>query len=565
MMVGALLTKCDCNACDAYLPTITQITLTKQFNATNKLSYINYTLPGVCGPVETRVTTFSSDFECQYQNSREYSTRGPLPIDPNFLAWSPPILPPSCENNFIVTVVNSETQASVSWTNPNRGTIQTTTGGYHRPGTNTILVTGGIPIRRYVYQLDLNTGPEGLNNEPSFVYQTIEEPTNCCVSTNKIFPSVTGGNSTLRSISSADFDMDEYSVLYFRYVGLIDQTCYGMTITFANNAANNSKTWTATVNNGFLTFNSSAGDVAGPYSGPLSDVAASIASNTSWFSGVSLNPYIAFLPASFTTFANTSDLPNWTSPPFQRSVNGTTMGIPLAFANAEPAPSTYDCGIYTSYNKPFFGTDYSSVVGTFSFDESTKRFNTYLSRARYPKKTSFVPNNTNRGLYYTDEYDYWLSFPEGATTWKFDDNAPSIHTNSYSVPGLSGLNESFEITFRNCYINGSPNIPEYGDQLCDNGENNGPSSDCPSTDYWSDIIYERMPPGFAVPGILNCEGNYISPFPCTCQDIDPGWVGPCPGTDICICGFGRGTTGIFPATSTISTQTLNGSWILDGL
>lgn len=551
MMVGALLTKCDCDACDALLPIYDgPSTLLKQFTATNTLSYINYTEPGVVGPIATRITTFDNYFQCTNNPSMQYGITGPLSLSSDFSAWNPSP-PPGCENFFITTGIHSTTQASVSWISSGSQTIQITTGGYNRPNTNTILVTGGIPIKRYVYQYDIDSSPTGSNNQPSFSYDVIEEPITCCSSINKTFPSVTGGSSVNRVVSSSNFNVSQYGTIYLRYPGLINSTCYGMVITFSDNAANNSKTWTANVSNGFLTLRSSAGDVAGPYSGVLNGVASELASNSGWFSAVTLNPFLSYVPGQNKTVADTSDLPNWTSPPFQRSVNGTTMGIPLAFANAQPAPSTYDCGFYTAWGAEFFATKYSSVVGTFSYDEDFKAYNNYLQEPRYPKKSSFVNNNANRGLYYTNEYDRWLREAEGVT-WSRTEGS-STHTRSYSVKGLTSLVETFNINFLGCYIVGGD---PYGDAECDFGALVGPESLCPSNSYWTNVLYDRFLGDLADPGVLDCNGDYIPPLPCECPP------GPCPGTDWCRCGDGSGITGTYPDSSATSTQTISGSWQL---
>lgn len=554
MMVGALLTKCDCDACDAFLPVYSgPTTLLKEFTGTNRLSYINYTTPGVTGPIPTRITTFDSSFECTNNPSMTYGITGPLSLFSNFSAWSPTI-PPGCQEYFITTGVHSTTQASVSWSQVGLPTIGITMGGYNRPFTNTILVTGGIPIKRYIYQYNLSSSPSGSNNQPAFSYDIIAEPITCCSSINKTFPSVTGGSSTIRSISTSNFNTSQYGTIYLRFPGLLNATCYGMTITFANNPTNNAKTWTANVNNGFLTFTSSAGDVAGPYNGTLNDVASNIASNSTWFSGVSLNPYLALEPSTTKTFATTDDLPNWTSPPFQRSVNGTTMGIPLAFANYNSAPSTYDCGFYTQSGLPFFGTNYSRIVGTFSYDETVKGFSDYLKEPRYAKKSSFIANNPNRGLYYTNEYDSWLQLAEG-TNWSRTKGS-STHTQNYNVKGLTCLTETFNLNFLDCYVTSSPPNPKYGNEACDFGDLNGPEKLCPSNAYWTNVIYDRFAGDLADPGVSDCSGNYISPLPCVCPP------GPCPGTNWCRCGNGSGSTSAYPDTIATSIQTLSGSWQL---
>jgi hypothetical protein len=563
MMVGALLTKCGCEVCATSLPELPPeyTELVKGFCGTTDLYYQNEDGLSNTGPVPIKLAIVGGNgFRCTNDFIINYGSTGPFPLDPNFLNWSPTTL--GVEDYLLIYGIYSKTQGSVTWNLVNE-TIQSTTGGYARPSTATILVTGGIPIKRNVYQFNLSgSGPTGANNEPDFYYEDFSEPVDCCCGCTidplcapcpiKTYASVTGGTFFVsRTITSGKFDQTEYGTLYLRYPGKINSTYYAFTINLADNPTNNAKTWQATVSSGSVTLQSSSGDIAGPYSGTLTSIISNLATHTSWFSSVVLNNNFKMNGAGTATVAEGTDLPNWTSSPIQRGVNGTSISIPIVFSGYDPAPSTYDCGFYSLSGNPYFATNFASVVGTFLYIEDAASYLSYLALNRNPKKNSFIENNEFRGLYYTNEYDSWLQAAEG-TTWSTESGS-SVHTRSYTVPGLTSISEEYTLLFNECYKTGEPPDPEYGDALCDNSDTNGPALDCPSNETWLNVYGYVLTPAFI--GIFDCDGNNECPCP-------PPGPGPAPQTDCCVCGVGATSSSQFITKTPQATQTLSGYWYL---
>lgn len=566
MMVGALLTKCGCEVCTSSIPELPEsfTKLVKGFTATTQFLYENKDGLGNTGPVPTKIVFIAGNgWRCHNNPIMEYGATGPFKWDPTFLNWNPPITS-GIDDYFLIYGIYSNTQGSVSW-NIGASSLESTTGGYARTGTNTILVTGGIPIKRYVYQFNLRpAGATGTNNEPEFRYETFEEPRDCCCGCTVdplcsscptiTYGSVTGGAFVNRTITSGKFNASEYGTLYLKYPGLINGTYNAFTINLANNPTNNAKTWQAIVFGGNVTLQSSVGDVAGPYSGSLTSIISNLSTHTTWFSSVTLNSN--FTLSGATTTAQGTDLPNWTSLPVQRGVNGTSISVPIVFAGYPSAPSTYQCGFYSVSGNPFFATNFSSYVGTFSYDENVNGYQAYLESVRYPKKSSFVTNNEFRGFYYTDEYDSWLQTSAAdlaGSSWSISSGS-STHTTSYTIPGLTSYSEEYTLKFNECYEVGDPPDPEFGDQLCDNTDTNGPALDCPSDSAWFGAYnYFTSLPGSL--GLINCDGGN------ECECLPPG-PGPAPQTDCCVCGSGTTSESQFLTETKTMTQTLSGSWYL---
>lgn len=556
MMVGAVLTQCDCGACLSNLPAYPASTLIKGISASNDMTYINYegNAPGTTvGPIMIRQLIFGTGFEpCYNQIGKEFGLTGPLQVS-DFNQWNPVgngvpfnLNPPY----FVTTGIHSRTEASVRW-QKGAETVQSTTGGYSRPNSSIILVSTGIPIKRNVYDFTLVSGPTGFNNKPDFSTDTYTDFIACCSTSTNTYASVTGGTENInRNISSSDFNQTTYGTIKLKYAGLTDDICYGFTINFANNPANNSKIWIASVSNGSITLTSSTGDVAGPYSGTLNSVASSLQTHTTWFSSVALNSNLVY--SSGNTNALVSDMPNWTSPPFQRGVNGTSMSIPLVFSGAFSNPSTYSSGFYLSDDTPFFSNSFNGI-GT------ENEFKTYLEQPRYAKKSSFInTKNSTQGLYYIDEYDSWLRESEG-TKWNISSGV-STHTFNISVSGLSFSNETYNMTYKsNCYTvsGGGGNVtydPDGGDFECDNGNINGPDPFCPSNQEWlalsdgGDLMTTPLEAG-----ISDCTGALVDP-PCGGGISSSG--------SRCICGEGSINPSSWGSRTATATQKLTGTWRL---
>lgn len=565
MMVGALLTKCGCEICTSNLPTLptSLYKLTKGFTGSLDYLYNNYSDGfSITGPVPIDVAIVGGNgFRCVNDFITQYSSTGPFPLDPTFLNWGPDTF--EIENYLLIYGIYSKTQGSVSWSMVDTS-LESITGGYAREGTNSVLITGGIPLNRYVYEYNLiGSGPTGRNNEPDFRYEQFEEPVDCCCGgTGELdpacplinFASVTGGITFVdRTITTSKFNSTEYGTLFLKYPGRAATTYYAFTINLADNATNNSKSWQAIISSGNVTLQSSAGDVAGPYSGTLTSIINNLSTHSTWFSSVVLNSNFIFDGAE--TRALGTDLPNWSSPPIQRGVNGTDIKVPILFAGYNVAPSTYPCGFYSFSGNPYFANNFSSVVGTFSYTDDISGYLLYLQDKRYAKKNTFIENNEFRGLYYTDEYDSWLQAGEG-NTWSRT-SGPSVNTRSYIISGLTQLSAEFSLSFNECYYTSTPPVPEFGGFSCDSGELNGPTGNCPSNDAWL-LVYDYVQfPAFI--GINDCFGNSL----CLCDS----WTGPGPApmTDCCVCGQGSTLSLPFPTQNTTATQTLYGEWYLTSL
>lgn len=563
MMVGALLTSCDCKVCDENIPELPPeyTKLYKGFTAQTTLFYANInTITGETAPLFSSQTFTSANLQCinpspLFGSAYTLDARNALKLDPDFLNWPWGFSSPDSPE-LITLDVNSFTTFEIEW-NLTGNTFENTTGGIRRANQNQVLLTGGVPIKRKVYDFTATT-PTALNNTPAFSLDVYEEKRCCCEggTTNvdytcptKSFASVEPGPNQSGSIP---FNTSEYETLKLKYVGRTNATAVAFTVNLANNAANNARTWQAIVAGGQINFVSSDGNSTGFLSGSLTSVANTLALNTSWFSSVSLNSFL--LLESGVTVANTSDLPNWSSFPIQRGINGTSIQVPLAFRGELAAPSTYDCGFYTESGNAFFGTDFENNVGTFSYTNDEQGFLNYLTTQRKPEHISgFVECDSQRGLYYRREFDQWLQNAD-TNGWNLTQFIPTNSTQlkSFEIPFLGFTLETFELLYNKCYIVG--NEPETGIP-CYSGQLTGVVPFCPPDDYWNSEVGDLMlMPGSGFPGINNCFGTTILNCP-PCGSF-------CPGTDVCVCGSGSGTTGGYSATNRNATQILSGTWQL---
>jgi hypothetical protein len=555
MMIGALLTLCGCTVCDSSLPSLPAEygSLYKGFTAQTELTYDNVTqFTTTVGPMFNS-ETLTQGFTCRNE-PRAYTLAAVncLKIDPDYLNWSPS-LPPSYEDEIISLNVDSNTQFSLQWDLVS-DFRENTTGGLARAGTNTLLVTGGIPISRNVYVFT-TSGPTATNNIPDISFDTYEELDCCCQSgfdcNEKSFASVTGGAYVTRTPSFSSID---YGTLHLKYVGKTNNTTDAFTVNLANNPENNARSWQASVGVSGINLFSSDGNSTGFLTGSLTSVANIISGNSTWFSSVSLNGLLALSGA--TTVAEVSDLPMWVSFPVQRGVNGTNIVVPLAFRGSISAPSTYDCGFFTDTGSTYFATNFNNVVGTFSYTNDETGFLEYLTDPRYPKHTSgFVVNDTNRGLYYRGEFDSWIQLSESAGWSRTIGN--SIETSLYGVPTLGFTFRAFDLEYNRCYYPGDEPVTGL---TCDNGFEGldavGPVGICPSNEFWLVNVFGFAAPAF--PGLVDCDGNGIAP------ECGPCPFTPCfsPLTEICQCGTGFEVISAFPATSRTATQTISGIWYL---
>jgi len=557
MMIGALLTACGCTLCESSLPALPLAfdTLYKGFTAYTGLTYdnINQTTNTVDPMYSSQ--TLTSGWTCRNEPSIfTIAAVNCLKIDPDYLNWSPSF-PPEYEDELIRLNVDSYTKFSLNWNLVSEST-ESTTGGVVRTGTNTLLVTAGIPITRNVYTFT-TSGPTATNNVPSISFDTYEEPDCCCQTgfdcPEKTFPSVTAGSYVSRSPS---FNSSEYGTLKLKYVGKTNNTTNAFVVNLADNIANNARSWQASVGVSGINLFASDGNSTGFLTGSLTSVANNIAGNSTWFSSAILNGLLALSGA--TTVAETSDLPNWSSFPVQRGVNGTSISIPLAFRGTISPPSTYACGFFTNSGATYFSNNFSDVVGTFSYTNDESGFLTYLTEPRYPKHVSgFTPNDTNRGLYYRGEFDSWIELKE-SSGWSRTVGS-STQTSFYGVPTLGFTLRAFDLDYLQCFYVGFE--PETGIS-CDNiglgpgGPLVGPSGPCPSDDYWLENVWTFAFP--ATPGMVDCDGNFIRP------ECGPCPFFPClsPLTDYCMCGDSLFATSEFSAVPKNAIQTLTGSWYL---
>lgn len=558
-MIGGLLTLCGCNACPSNIPELpgSFTKLVKGLCANTQMFFINSDGLGQTGPFPKKIV-FLAGLDCENSILQTPSSTGPFPAT-EYNSWGFPS--GSVEEYFLVYNVNSTTVNSAQW-NLASSTTQTTTGGYARQSDNAILITGGIPIIRKRYLFNLTT-PTGSNNQPSFWYEEFEDVNSCCCNApepsappcpSKIFGNVTAGiNYPSRVITPINYDSTNLTNIYLFYPGVVNNTHNAITINLANNPTNNSKSWTATISSGTVTLRSSAGDVAGPYGGSLSSIRTNLALNSSWFSSVILAPNFVFSGAN--TVAQGTDLPDWVSPPIQQGVNGTSISIPILFANAPTAPSTYQCGFFSAVNgSSFFGFNFSSVAGITPYNQNANGYLAYLQNKRYAKKSTFVENISERGLYYTSEYDIWLKENDSGNTWSTS-QGPSVHTRTYSIDGVPVGRESYTLKFNGCFTGNFGNYtPDYGDELCDNFIANGPAGNCPSDDTW--LFVGDYMDGLSEPGVTDCLGNTL------CCDILPG--PPMPGTQqfCCVCGTGWTLGQTFGPYTPLATQTLYGEWFI---
>lgn len=558
-MIGGLLTICGCNACPSNIPELpgSFTKLIKGLCANTQMSFTNINGFGETGPFLKKFVILSG-LNCENNLLETPGSAGPFPAI-EYNSWKFPS--ESVEEYLLVYNINSTTLNNAEW-NLASSTVQTTTGGYARQSDNTILITGGIPIIRKRYLFNLTT-PIGLNNEPDFWFEEFEDVNSCCCNAadpsappcpSKTFGNVTGGlNYFNRIITPINYDLINLTNIFLFYPGVVNNTHNAFTINLANNPTNNSKSWTAVVSGGTVTLTSSAGDVAGPYSGSLSSIVTNLASNSTWFSSVTLSPNFVFSGAN--TVAQGTDLPDWVSPSIQRGVNGTSISVPILFANAPTAPSTYQCGFYSAVNgSSFFGFNFGSVAGITPYNQNAAGYLAYLTDKRYAKKSTFVDNIPERGLYYTSEYDSWLKENDSGNTWSRN-FGPSVHTRTYSVVDSTVGRESYTLKFNGCFTGNFGNYtPDYGDALCDNFIANGPEGTCPSDDTW--LFVGNYIDGQAEPGVTDCLGNRL------CCTVDPG--PPMPGSQqfCCVCGTGWTLGQTFGPYTPIATQTLYGEWYL---
>jgi len=516
MMIGALLTLCGCTLCDSSLPVLPAeyTALYKGFTANTGLTYDNVNQSTLNVEPMYNTQTLTSGFTCRNEPSVfTLAAVNCLKIDPDYLNWSPSF-PPVYEDEIVSLNVDSYTKFSLQW-NLVSEFRESTTGGLARAESNTLLVTGGIPISRNVYVFT-TSGPTATNNIPNITFDTYEEVDCCCLSgfdcDQKSFASVTGGSYVNRTPS---FSSGTYGTLNLKYVGKTSNTTDAFTVNLADNIANNARSWQASVGVSGINLFASDGNSTGFLTGSLTSVANSIAGNSTWFSSVTLNGLLALSGA--TTVAETSDLPAWNSFPVQRGVNGTSISVPLAFRGSISAPSSYNCGIFTN--------------------------------------SGATANDTNRGLYYRGEFDSWIQLSE-STGWSRT-VGNSVATSLYGVPTLGFTLSFFDLEYNHCYYPGFETETGF---TCDNGLDGvnavGPFGICPSNEYWLTNVFAFASP--AVPGLLDCDGNSVA------AECGPCPFFPClsPLTEVCICGTGGEITSAFPAISKNATQTLSGIWQL---
>ena len=475
MMIGALLINCDCGVCDNQIPSLSEsfTTLTKGFTANTKLNYANKnqfdSILDPPSPLYTAQTIPDPALGCIREPPvymYELDCQGPLNIEDDFILWSPSPFPveayDAVSNNILSLNINSLTLAQVSWTRDTE-TTETILGGHVRSGSNTILVTGGIPIKRKTYNFLVNS-PTGNNNTPSLSTSTYEEKYDCCCGCTtcdpiferpcptRTFFSVDPGSNSSRSISISDFNIsDDYGQLTLKYPGVIDSTYHCLSVYLANNAANNARTWQFVSSSSGITFTSSDGNVIG-CTGTLTNVKNTLDSFPLFFNPVVLGPNLNLTSGS-TTFAEVADLPNYTSAPLQRGSGGITgLFVPLVFPGAISPPTTYQCGFYDNAGNPYFGANFSSVVGTFNYDQTLNGYLNYLFAKRHFYATTFNSGIVGRGLYLTNEYDSQLKFAEG-NTWKIPSVAGicgSTVTKNYGISGYTSYFGVINVTLQWC-------------------------------------------------------------------------------------------------------------------
>lgn len=581
-MIGALLTNCACGVCDSQIPSLASSfdRLTKGFTANTLLGYVNKnqfaSLSDPPSPLYTSQTFPARDFGCVRTPPiymYELDCRSPLNIANDYLLWSPSPFPveayDAVSTNILSLNVNSITNASVTWDRISES-IEETTGGHVRTGTNTILVTGGIRIKRKLYSFNAST-PSGNANSPIFSTSEYEEEYDCCCGCTtcdpiftvpcptRTFFTVEPDSTSSRSISVSDFNpADPYTELTLKYPGVIDETYDALSIYLANNVENNARVWQLYSSQSGVTLTSSDGNIIG-CTGSLTNVKNILQGFTTFFSSVVLGSNLAL--SGSTTIAQVTDLPSFVSPPIQRGVGGITgIFVPLVFAGTVSPPSTYQCGFYDFSDNPYFAANYSSVVGTFSYDETLNGYLNYLFSKRHFYGTSFNSGTTGRGLYIISDFDSQLKISEG-TTWSI----PSVSgicgstlTKNYTIPGYTGYLGTTDLDFTWC---GTPG-DEPGTEECYLGTLAGITPFCPPTQGWYDAIGYTSSRGSgsifnppAVPGYIDCNGNPIPECP------DPG-PGPAPFTISCACGDGSTFSAFEPAGSTIATQILYGEWYL---
>jgi hypothetical protein len=580
MMIGALLTNCACGVCDSQIPSLASSfdRLTKGFTANTLLGYVNRnqfaSSSDPPSPLYVSQTIPSSDLGCVRTAPiymYELDCRSPLNIADDYLLWSPSPFPveayDAVSTNIMSLNVNSVTHASVTWDRISES-IEETTGGHVRTGTNTILVTGGIRIKRKLYSFNANT-PSGNANSPIFSTSEYDEEYDCCcgcttcdpfntVCPTRTFFSVEPDSASSRSISALDFNpADPYSELTLKYPGVIDETYEALSIYLANNAENNSRVWQLYSSSSGVTLTSSDGNIIG-CTGTLTNVKNILQGFSAFFSSVVLGPNLAL--SGSTTIAQVTDLPSFVSPPIQRGVGGITgLFVPLVFPGTVSPPSTYQCGFYDFSNNPYFAANYSSVVGTFSYDETLNGYLNYLFSKRHFYGTTFNSGTVGRGLYLISDFDSQLKISEG-TTWSIPSTpgiCGSTLTQSYIIPGYTGYLGTVDLDYTWCGTVGT----EPGTEECYGGVLAGITPFCPPTQGWYDAINHPTTRGTGnifngvYPGYFDCSGNPIPDCP------DPG-PGPAPVTTSCACGDGS-TSSIFSGTgSTSATQILYGEWYL---
>jgi len=569
-MIGSILVQCACDVCDSSLPSLdpSYTTLFKGITATTSL---NFSLPGDEPQKNTEVFT-SSDLECNNQNSYEHTVTGPLTVY-DYSNW--PISIPDqtldiLKRGILSLNVDSEVKIDVTWQRGSE-TVETTTGGFSRVGQNTLLVSSGVEIERKIYEFNM-VNKEAFYIPPDFTYETYDMPWDCCCSESetpcpeKTYVRVEPGDVDSR-IPEYDSSLD---TLYLKYPGKIKKTYSPLRIVLANNAANNNRYWTFRVSSGRIFISSSDGISLGPYSGGLTGVRNSIALQTSYFSSVTLDSNL--ISTGGLVVAATGDLPNW-STQLKRGEPNDYVDIPMRFPGSEAAPSTYDCGFFTSIDSDFFATNYSDVVGTFGYTETANAYVTFLLQTRYAQHpgASFVANGEDRGLYYIDEFDSWLDSSSDTTEWEGASIVGSTRTQNYDVPGYTYSKNIWNLTQRTCCQNTDPTCWNQPEQ-CDTGLYGGNSPNCPSNEYWQNnldiplpesILAERGLPWWGTItnyGTERCDGTLSF----ICQPDCPEF-GPCIGlaASTCICGEGNGpATAYFSFADSTATQTITGQWYL---
>jgi hypothetical protein len=587
MLIGALLTQCACGVCDSQIPSLESSfdKLTKGFTANTLLGYVNrnqFASPSdPPSPLYVSQTIPSDNLGCVRTPPLymyELECRSPLNIADDYLLWNPLPFPfegfNAVSTNILSLNVNSVTNASVTWDRISES-IEETTGGHVRTGTNTILVTGGIRIKRKLYSFNANT-PTGNANSPIFSTSEYDEEYDCCCGCTtcdipsgpcptRTFFTVEPDSSSSRSISTLNFNpADSYTELTLKYPGVIDETYESLSIYLADNAQNNARIWQFYSSPSGLTLSSSDGNVIG-CTGTLTDVKNTLQGFSAFFSSVVLGPNLAL--SGSTTVAEISDLPTFVSPPIQRGVGGITgLFVPLVFPGTISPPSTYQCGFYDLSDNPYFAANYSSVVGTFSYDETLNGYLNYLFSKRHFYGTTFNSGTIGNGLYLIDDFDSQLKISEG-TTWSIA-SIPGICGStliqSYNIPGFTSWLGVIELTFTWCGQEGD----KPGEEECFLNPSAGIPPFCPPTQGWYDVINyntTRGAPGAqslfnspSFPGYIDCNANLIPDCP-TPPPLSPE-------NEVCICGEGTGTSTFttFPEglTSANATQILYGEWYL---